>query len=221
MTADDYNEKQIEDQKLTSSMITELVELFQEQAGLTVDGKCGPMTRQAIMASWSIPPEVSELSASALTVARSCLGKGEEGGNNSGEFVEMLHQKRFDGNDDDDGAWCAAFMSHCFERAAELIEQDMPFLRSGGAKRLYKNACASGRQIEAGQENVETSVLPGDLVCWHRGDPSSWTGHIGIVERVEPGVFWTIEGNVGRFPAKVRRFKHTFDESNLIGFARN
>ena len=221
MRADEYNSRRYENGDLTGAMLVELVESFQEAAGLKVDGKAGPNTCSAIMESWSIPGEVSELSAAALTVARSCLGKGEEGGNNSGEFVEMLHQKRFDGNDDDDGAWCAAFMSHCFEEASEQLGEEMPFLRSGGAKRLFKNACAAGRLIESGQEAIERSVMPGDLVCWHRGDPSSWTGHIGIVERVEPGVFWTIEGNVGRFPAKVRRFKHTFDESNLIGFARN
>jgi len=220
LTPSEYNASKFESGDLTGGMIAALVERFQEEMGLAVDGMCGPITRAALLSPTDPPTDVSEVAFGALRVAIESIGKGEEGGNNSGEFVEMLHQKHFDGNNDDDGAWCAAFMSHCFEESCSRLDVEMPFLRSGGAKKLFRHAWTAGRLLEGGTTGVERLVLPGDLVCWYRGDPTGWMGHIGIVERTEGELFFTIEGNVGRYPSKVRRFRHTFDEPRLIGFAR-
>ena len=58
-------------------------------------------------------------------------------------------------------------------------------------------------------------------MCWDRGDPGSWQGHIGFVERVEDGVLYTVEGNVGSYPSKVKRFMHDLSsQSRLEGYGR-
>jgi hypothetical protein len=78
-------------------------------------------------------------------------------------------------------------------------------------------------------ERVE-SPQPGDLIFFWRESPSSWMGHVGIVEEVVqkfPGVdtrsfsiIRTIEGNKGKFPAKVARYEYTTPVPQLIGYAR-
>lgn len=228
MTAEEYNAmRRQESPLLFSEMVVFLVGFFQEETGLTVDGKLGPNTRAEILNSTAITAvaHVSELELRdfALAEAKKDLGRGETGGNNSGPFVEGLHNKTFDGDDDDDGAWCAAFISTCLERAcgtmnampSGLPDVEMPFKRSGGARRLFKGACAYGRKIAEEEEPV-----PGDLICWWRGSRDGWMGHIGIVERFEGGIIHTIEGNVGAFPSKVRRFRHERHEHRLLGIAR-
>jgi hypothetical protein len=220
VSAIEYNQERLDDGRISGDDIVQLVRFWQEGHGLKVDGYCGPNTLATIRPEAGRPAGVSDLAYEALRVAVDNLGQGEVGGNNSGPFVEMLHGKKYDGDSDDDGAWCAAFMSFCFESAADGLGVELPFLRSGGAKRLYRNASNAGRSVEPSVPGFENSAQPGDLVCWHRGDPTGWQGHIGIVERVEGSTFHTIEGNVGRYPSKVRRFRHSIDDPRLIGFAR-
>ena len=213
----DYNKSQVEEGNITEWMLTRMVELWQSENGLVADGKCGPATQAAMFDSREVDMEVdcSDLAKGALSVARSLIGKGEEGGNNSGPFVEMLLGKEYDGDDDDDGAWCAAFVSHCITEAAG---GSVPFGLSFGAKALFKKVC------DYGEKSMEPKA--GDVVCWDRGKlnedgSKSWMGHVGIVERVDGDVFYTIEGNKGRFPAKVMRFKYELSqETRLEGFAR-
>lgn len=45
MNPNDYNLQQLKSGALTTDHVTALVESFQEQHGLAVDGKCGPLTR--------------------------------------------------------------------------------------------------------------------------------------------------------------------------------
>jgi len=216
MTVEEYNSKRLLEGSLTQAHIAELVKFWQEGHDLLVDGYCGPQTTGSIDAVIVpvISDESSALGIATLAIAIESIGKGEVGGNNSGEFVEMLHGKKFDGNDDDDGSWCASFISWCVEGACSELDVDMPFKRSGGAKRLFKNAGNAGSFVDV--------PAAGDLVCWDRGRPGSWQGHIGVVERYESGVLYTVEGNVGRFPSKVRRFRHDLDRSRsrIEGFAR-
>ena len=225
-----YNREQMESGDFTDGMIVQLVKFWQEGHALTVDGFCGPNTQSSISSPTNVDNgSVSGFSAftrGALSVAADCLGKGEVGGNNSGPFVEMLHGLEFDGNDDDDGAWCAAFVSYCFLTAALEIGTPLEFQRSGGAKRLFKNISEAGESLLVDGLSVdeilssEYKILPGDVICFHRGPPGSWMGHIGIVERVDGGIVHTIEGNVGSYPSKVRRFRRELSDPKLIGFAR-
>lgn len=216
MSATSYNKKQYEKGDFTDLMIVQLVAHWQATHGLNVDGYCGPDTQHSLLSARQDPspdPDSSEAGLVALDVAIAQIGKGEEGGNNSGPFVEMLKHKEYDGNTDDDGAWCASFVSWCFEQAYKELNSPMPFAYSEGAKRIYKNVGDAGGFPE--------DPAPGDVVCWDRGDPGSWQGHVGFVEKVENGILYTVEGNVGAFPAKVKRFMHDMkSDSRLEGYSR-
>mgnify|MGYP003153781975 FL=1 len=209
MDAKEYNKKKQEDGLFTDDHIVELVRQYQEKAGLDIDGKFGPITRSSLEDHMF---EGADLGLAALEVAIEEIGLGEEGGNNSGPHVAKYKLQEDDGPDDD-GAWCAAFISWCIEEACRRLGVEMPFKRSQGAKRLFKNAGNAG--------SFTSTPRPGDLICWDRGTPGSWQGHIGIVEKIDGSIVHTVEGNVGRYPSVVRRFMHDLDrQSRLEGFAR-
>ena len=212
MTSDAYNQQQLEQEELTGEHLTELTLLWQETYKLEEDGFCGPVTRRSLLAERGDQelPANTTLGAAALAVAKSQIGLGEEGDNNRGPHVAKYRGREDDPGDK--GSWCAAFVSWCFRQASERTGTEMPFGSSEGAKQLFKNAKQAGLST--------AKPLPGDIVCWHRGDPKGWQGHIGIVAAVGEGVFHTVEGNVGRYPARVRRFVHELDDDRLIGFVR-
>ena len=213
-TPEGYNGKQQELGLFTDSHVVRLVQFWQEHNGLTVDGYCGPATQSSLNEDMYDGTEIpSSLGLKALDVAISEIGNGEEGGNNSGRHVARYHGIPDDGDDDDDGAWCASFVSYCCTTAAASLAIGLPFSTSRGAKALYKKIGNAGSFV--------SNPMPGDVVCWDRGKPGSWQGHIGFVEKLENGILYTVEGNVGRFPSTVHRIKHDLDRQHrLIGFAR-
>lgn len=205
---ENYNQEQMDDGNFRPEHITQLIKLWQEAHQLEPDGYCGPLTQATFE-----PHTPSRLGAATLAVAIEELGNGEEGGNNSGPHVARYKGIVDDGDPDDDGAWCASFLSYCTSVAADRLGVDMPIKKTGGAKRLHKTVGEAGSFVSAAK--------PGDIVCWDRGKKGSWQGHVGIVEKVENGVLHTVEGNVGRFPSTVQRFKHDLSmQTRLIGFAR-
>lgn len=169
------------------------------------------------LASVQMPVYLGEF---AVQVAIEELGNGEEGKNNAGPHVERYRRER-----GPRGAWCAAFTSYCFEEAWARIHslsgwhmvplslrRKVPAQRSHGAKRFFKNVAKAGARVE--------SPSRGDLVLWDRGRNGDWRGHVGIVDVVDRDTFLSIEGNVGLYPAVVRRRMHHIKEPRLIGFAR-
>jgi hypothetical protein len=213
MSAIEYNERQVEQGNLTGPMLVALTEHWQGDHELQVDGFCGPLTQASIVEVIFGDGGASPLGQRALEVAIREIGNGEEGGNNSGPQVAKYHGIQDDGDPDDDGSWCASFVSWCFEEAARELGVSLPFERSGGAKQLFRNITSTGE--------VVSKALPGDVVLWDRGEPGSWQGHIGIVEHVEGGLLHTLEGNVGAFPARVRRMTHDLKvQTRLEGFGR-
>ena len=207
MRAEEYNKKQMDSGLLGVREITEMVRVYQAKHDLSVDGMCGPKTLGLLAPDDELS---SNFGLRMLEEARRTIGCGETEGNNRGPFIEMLF-----GKENASGAWCAAAVSYWARKAAEAFGVDMPFKQSFGAKRLYKNVIDSNKRV--------AEPRPGDVVCWHRSsNPGSWMGHIGIVSDYSPGsgIFTTIEGNKGRYPAKVREFQHDIDEPMLMGFAR-
>lgn len=159
----------------------------------------------------------ADLRNRAVYVATMNLGYGEEDANNSGRLIDAMGGQP-------GGEWCALFVGHCWRRAYELehlVARGRWTMRGTrpevGAKALVKAAWAAGFR----QFTDPLEALPGDLVCWHRRTgPISWKGHVGIVERVgADGLVHTIEGNVGAFPAKVRRLTHDVRRERFYGFA--
>ncbi len=210
-----YNKDQYDGEQLSMEQITELVYFWQVEHDLVADAKAGPATLGSISKAY-LGVELSSPSAlglEMLDVAIEELGKGEVGSNNVGPHVAKYKQVIGIHNPEDAGAWCAALMSYCLVTASDRMQYTPKTAVSGGAKALYNNACQAGLRLDY--------PIPGALVCWDRGTPGSWQGHIGIVEKYEGGILHTIEGNKGAVPAKVRRCTYDLStEGRLMGFAR-
>lgn len=151
--------------------------------------------------------EPSDLALAAVVIAKKCIGKGEETGNNEGEWLDWV---RMEGGNLAGGPWCAAFLSMCFRQAAKQIGDQLPFKTSASAKRLTKNIGKAG--------SFPSVPILGDIACWNRGH--TWQGHVGIVIATGRGHFATVEGNKGRFPSKVRVYQHEIGEPDFYAFAR-
>lgn len=134
-------------------------------------------------------------SESVVEVARSQIGKGEIGGNNRGPNVKKYTKGQ-------EVAWCSGFVSWVVNRAGKndnYFLSARSWLKAKGSKKV-------------------TRPKAGDLIVFARGNHA---GHVGIVEYVSEGNIHTIEGNVGPYPAKVKRMTYQLGHiKNLIGFVR-
>jgi hypothetical protein len=154
-------------------------------------------------------PALRRSTYAAITLAKavSQLGKGERGANNIGADLTVYGVGHGE-------AWCAAFVGWCLEAAWKEEHPPiapLPFARSSSARGLWRNVGKAG--------SFPTEPQPGDLVCWARGK-EGWQGHVALVESVEDGLIHTIEGNVGAFPAHVKRLVHDVTRERLLGYAR-
>lgn len=172
--------------------------------------------------------EVHPAAEAAVRQAIRELGRGERHRNNGGAVLHRYRDYPF-GRDADMsrsiGEWCAFFVGYCFEEGCRRAGIPMPFKRRfyddrrgrmmpvGGAKALGQRMLMS-----EGREVPVDSVRRGDVLVWDRGRAGSRAGHIGIVEKVdrETRTIHTIEGNVGRFPAKVRRRQWDMDRPGRL-----
>lgn len=146
-------------------------------------------------------------------MARTQIGLGEIGGNNRGPHVERWTRRHR-------AAWCAGFLSWCLEEA----RPGKFGFRSLGARRLCLNLqeLPGVREVE----HLNEPLAIGDCVFWLRGPSGGWQRHCGIVSwqrhcgivSAHGGMstdFDCIEGNVGRYPARVQQLRHDIWESKL------
>ena len=156
------------------------------------------------------PNRIRQIRQRALVIAQQEIGKGETMGNNQGRDVWKYTRNR-----KSKGPWCAAFVIWCIEEAAKHYAVPCPIERTHGARRLYKRIGKFGQFIDK-----EEMPEPGDIVCWWRGDTiRDYRGHIGFVDSVNAnGLIRTLEGNRGKFPAKVKLY--TLRTRRLLGYAR-
>lgn len=153
----------------------------------------------------------------ALGVAKSEIGHGEAVKNNSGPDIERYAEiPGWSGN------WCAAFVMWCLEQIEPMPfdrfrKRPSPFV----AKGLFRLLLRHGGVVVPVDE-----AMPGDIFCLHRGRVGNWRdkwkGHIGFISdlTLQPGVFGTLEGNVGRAPAKVRPLTKDLTAERLFGIVR-
>jgi hypothetical protein len=192
---------------------------------LVVDGVVGPLTWWALETEIevlappagvdfaSMPPKArggSQRGRAALETAIEEMKAGarEIGSNNSGRFVK----KYLGGILDPPANWCAGFVSWCFAQHLD----DIPFRYSLGARDIRFQFKEKGWLLEEGEVPE-----PGDIIVWWRGQPDGWKGHIGFVHHCENGIVYTIEGNKGAFPARVRGFDYVLSRvDRLLGFGR-
>lgn len=189
---------------------------------LVPDGVVGPLTWWALRnprvnnaadpTDFVVPSSGgSTLGRAALRVAISEMQNGacEIGANNSGSFV----RKYLNGILATPQPWCAGFVSWCFSQHPAGI----PFRYSLGARDIRNQFQRKGWAFNAAEQSPE----PGDIVVWWRRRRDGSEGHIGLVQRLEHGVLYTIEGNKGGFPAKVNQFDYVLSRMDkLLGFGR-
>lgn len=135
---------------------------------------------------------------SIVEVAVGELGKGEISGDNKGAEVKKYTKGQ-------EVAWCAAFVSYVRSRS--------------GDKSNYLLSAKSYWEIY--KEKRVKNPKPGDIICFYRGSRSGNRGHVGIVEKVDDKYVYTIEGNKGAYPAKVKRLRYEKDNiPKLLGYVR-
>jgi len=135
--------------------------------------------------------------ADPVAIARTEIGHGEIGGNNKGKYVRLYNKGL-------ESSWCAGFVSYVLKKSGEGT---LGYTLS--ARKMYNKG------------NKVTVPKAGDLICFWRGNKNSWKGHIGIIEEVNDKEIITIEGNVGPYPAKVKRVKYNRNKiPKLLGFIR-
>jgi len=189
---------------------------------LVVDGKVGPHTDWAINAAltgatpalseFGLPPlpaaggSAAGRAALAVAMQDMAAGRGEIGANNSGPDVAAYLTPAALGTPNN---WCAAFVSHCFRQA---LGHNAVFGYLPGAQDVHNKMKQLGYAYAA---SIGNPPQPGDIIVWRRVDPTDpahtgWWGHIGIVHSFANGNLWTIEGNRGPFPSKVKSFRYSW-----------
>lgn len=129
-----------------------------------------------------------------LEIARSQIGQGEIGGDNKGNIVKKYTRGQ-------EVAWCSAFVSWTLQKAGK----NTPYMLQA------RNYLKVGKAV--------TNPAPGDIIVFKRGIGNQ--GHVGIIEKVTKNQIVTIEGNVGKYPAKVKRITYKRNNiKNLLGFRR-
>lgn len=141
-------------------------------------------------------------SSQIVKIAQQEIGHGEQGGDNQGRYVRLYL------NGKERLPWCAGFVSYVLSKAN--IDE---FGYELSARAFYNKARKLGLITQTPQ--------PGDLIVFWRESKDSFKGHIGIVETINNQRITTIEGNVGKYPAKVKRFEYTLGKiPKLLGFVR-
>lgn len=170
------------------------VRRFQKANRIKQTGKVNPRTFSALVAPMSAVLQKplrkpKSLGTAMLTYAKAHLAQHplEVGGPNRGPWVRLYTG----GNEGDNWAWCAGFVSFILKQASELMGTPMPIAGSVGCDQLASQAKA--RNIFLDEHRAPNELRPGSLFLV-RKTPTDWT-HTGIVVEIHPQFFRTIEGN--------------------------
>jgi CHAP domain/Putative peptidoglycan binding domain len=174
------------------------VKLFQathrDQNGLPleIDGKIGSLTWYSLFGSGNIvmvENAASALLTDTLKIAQSQIGVMEDPpGSNRGKKVEAYQASVGIGAGT---YWCAAFVYWCFQKACENSNKRNPVLRTGHCMTHWNRT--PGKKITGiDAVNKPSLIKPGHIFIINTGGAH---GHTGLVEKVEGGFIYTIEGN--------------------------
>jgi uncharacterized protein (TIGR02594 family) len=134
-------------------------------------------------------PGGGDVGKKIVELAAAEVGVKEEGGENKGDrIVEYRKSVKGEGEDPNAAeAWCADFVSYVTEKAGVPINDGKgeDYVQS-----MADWAKGKGRFKEAGHQ-----PKPGDIIVFEWGDNNGKLDHTGIVEKVENGRVYTIEGN--------------------------
>jgi len=130
------------------------------------------------------------------------IGNGEENKNNCGRYIKLYLKGR------ENLPWCAGFVSYILNKA--------------GINELGYNSRARDFYYKAKKLNwIIENPEAGDLIVFWRKNKDGNLGHIGIIEKIENNKIISIEGNVGKYPARVKRIIYDKNKiHNLLGYIR-
>jgi hypothetical protein len=140
----------------------------------------------------------------ALEAARSQVGVREATGNNDGLPAQRFSNGRRE-------PWCANFVAWSFRQSGHPLPGNQRSLAS--VQYMEDQMKAAGRFTPRNQAQPR----PGDIIFFsNRGDSDRGGGrHVGIVDRVENGRVYTIEGNSGN---QVARRSYPLGATRISGY---
>ncbi|MFV0605090.1 MAG: CHAP domain-containing protein [Niabella sp.] len=193
----------------TQQAVKSFQALHRDQNGnpLEIDGMVGAITWYALFGATSIPiieTTTNKLLEKVVAIAIKELGVMEDPpGSNLGKRVEEYQVTCGIGKG---SFWCAAFVYWCFNEAAKALERSNPVLKTGGC--MYHWNKTTAKKVGWKDAYDKPSLIkPGYIFIINTG---GYSGHTGIVEKVEGGYVHTIEGN-----------SNTSGSRNGIGVFRN
>jgi len=116
---------------------------------------------------------------------------------NNPEIMKYFDVMDMDWVQDDETAWCSAFMNWC------CIESGKPASMALNARSWL------------GVGNVASTPQLGDIIIFWREDPKSWKGHVGIYINHGHGAVWTLGGNQNNMVCI-----KPYPSSRVIGYRR-
>jgi hypothetical protein len=191
----------------------QLKHLFSQEYGIVSPDNPRPYTGQGVFGNQAaqmgvgnnpvtLPPGGAPNSR-ALAMAQSQVGIREASGNNDGIPAQRYSNGRRE-------PWCANFVAWTFRESGNPLP--------GNQRSLASVQYMEDQMKKAGRFHTGTPQ-PGDVIFFkNRGDSDSGPGrHVGIVEKVENGRIYTIEGNSGN---QVARRSYPIGHPRVAGFGR-
>lgn len=158
---------------------------------LIPDGKIGSLTWASLFGSSIIVETVSNpLLKKTLEIAKSQIGVTERGRNNFGPEVKkyLASVGLNEGH-----PWCMAFVYWCFKEASLQLNMTNPLLKTASTRFHWDKATCKKIKV-ADAVNNPALVKPGNIFIY-KTNLGNYTGHTGIVTKVENLYIHTIEGN--------------------------
>lgn len=125
---------------------------------------------------------IATQSAICYTIAESHLGLGEfPGAKHNPKILEMFEAIGHGWVQDDETAWCAAFVGWV------LLQANVR-----GTGKLNARS-----YMKWGEEVSIQEACPGDVAVLWREDPNSWKGHVAFVDSIKGGYIYLLGGNQG------------------------
>jgi hypothetical protein len=170
------------------------VRRFQKAKRIKQTGRVNRRTFSALVAPMSAVLQKpvrkpKTLGVAVLTYAKAHLAQHplEVGGPNRGPWVRLYTG----GNEGENWAWCAAFVTFILKQASDLMGIPMPIAGSVGCDQLASQAKA--KNLFLAEQDGHQTLRPGSIFLV-RKTPTDWT-HTGLVVEIHPEFFRTIEGN--------------------------
>lgn len=117
-----------------------------------------------------------------VCAAQACVGIREEGGNNRGEFVELI-QETIGGAVSE--PWCMSLVQTLIAYVENRFKIVSPVFATEHVQTCWNKTDQ--------EQRIRFYPLPGAVIIWRKGKTNS--GHTGIVFATDGDEMWTLEGN--------------------------